>query len=123
VTAPILFDLPELPPSVNNLFITVGKRRIRAPGYTHWAERSGWLLKGQVKPSQHIEGPFAISLAFVRPDKRRRDLDNLCKAVIDLAVKNRLVSDDSECQRIEASWVSDGPPCRVVILPCQRRGE
>jgi crossover junction endodeoxyribonuclease RusA len=56
----------------------------------------------------------------VRPDKRKRDLGNLEKAISDILVSQNIVEDDSLCEWIEARWVEKGPECKVII---ERLGE
>lgn len=110
-----------LPPSVNNLFINVGRRRRRSPKYTEWQTEAGLLARSQVK-SKRIQGPFAVYFYFVRPDKKRRDIDNLQKAILDLVSSLGFIDDDSECQSIHCTWAPHGPATLVQILPCNRRG-
>lgn len=49
---------------------------------TDWEEMVGWAAKQQA-PTQPLPGTFAVVLRFYRGDKRRVDLDNLSKAVLD----------------------------------------
>ena len=39
-----------------------------------------------------------------RPDKRRRDLDNIIKPCLDALVKGGVIADDKDCEWIEAWW-------------------
>lgn len=105
-----------LPPSVNRLWRTKpGGGVYRSPKYAEWRNAAIWQASVQIK-SQKIEGPFAIRLAFVRPDKRRRDLDNLIKAAMDVIVTVGLVEDDCLCERIEAYWAPEGPQCLIEVI-------
>lgn len=116
---PIYLELP-FPPSVNNMFINgkAGKGRFLAPRYRAWKTEAGYLARSQSK--EHIAGPFAVQINAVRPDKRRRDIDNCIKPIVDLLVSLGFVEDDSEMQTIQASWVSQGPAIWVAIRPCLR---
>ena len=95
------------PPAVNNLFLNVGKRRIRAPRY------DAWMLEAQAAVLQQrpgkIKGEFDVEMACERPDRRRRDLDGLFKAPMDLLVKMGVIEDDSLAQDIRAYWVIKTP--------------
>jgi len=49
----------------------------------------------------------AVDLRVHPPDRRRRDLDNVLKAVLDAVVKAGILEDDSQVQRLAMAW---GPP-------------
>lgn len=117
--SPIYLELP-FPPSVNNLFINgkAGKGRFPSPTYRAWKTEAS--LRAHLSSSQRIEGPFAVQINAVRPDRRRRDIDNLIKPLVDLLVSQGIVTDDSEMQQITATWVEKGPPIWMAVRPCQR---
>lgn len=71
------------------------------------------MIKAQTK--QQINGPYVIHISASRPDKRRRDLDNLLKSTSDLLVKSKIVEDDSECRAIAAEWSDFGKNMIVTI--------
>lgn len=98
--------LPTLPPSVNALWRAGRGRVYRSPAYTSWLSEASWLIAAQ-RP-QKITGRYILSVWATRPDKRRRDLDNLLKATSDLLGRMRIVEDDSLCEALEARWLSDG---------------
>ena len=99
----MIFTLPY-PPSVNNLFLNVaGRGRIITPKYKAWIDLCLWTLAARrLSP---VKGRFAITINAVRPDRRKRDLDNLAKPILDVIVKAGLVDDDSLAQRITMAWV------------------
>lgn len=103
------------PPAVNNLFATVGRRRIRSRRYEDWCEIAGLMLASQ-RPAK-IKGPFTIRIIAERPDKRSRDLDNILKAPLDLLVTMGVIEDDSLAQEIVVGWSPKAPalPGRLVI--------
>lgn len=118
-TSPLYFKLP-LPPSQNNMFINgrAGKGRFISPLYKAWKNEASMCAYLQNKA--RIEGPFAVQINAVRPDKRRRDIDNLIKPLVDLLVSQGFVTDDSEMQQVTATWVQDGPPIWMAVRPCTR---
>lgn len=65
--------------------------------------------------NQRIEGPYKLTLLAVKPDKRKRDLDNLFKAASDVLEGAGVVSNDANCMWIEARWVPSGPQCTLII--------
>lgn len=102
--------------SVNAAYRNVlGVGRVKTAAYKNWETEAALLAKLQARGK--IEGPFAIHVEIDRPDKRRRDLDNHIKLVLDLCVKQGLVEDDSLCERIKMQWTDpiDGRPGPVRV--------
>jgi len=48
-----------------------------------WQDAVGWAAKEAMKGKEPFGGDLCAELRFVRSDKRRVDLDNLSKAVLD----------------------------------------
>lgn len=108
----IRYELPY-PPTTNTLFANAGTSRVRASRYRAWAKEAGNCII--VQGRKRIHGRVTLSIALVRPDRRRRDLSNTIKAIEDLLVSMAVIDDDSLVQRISAQWVSAGSPCVVLI--------
>lgn len=118
---PLYFDLPY-PPSVNSIWRGgKGGRHYLSAKYKAWRQAAGLLASAQAK-GKRIAGPFAVQINAVRPDKRRRDIDNLIKPVLDLIASVGITDDDCECQSVEASWVRRGEGIWVAVRPCTRWG-
>lgn len=95
-------NLP-FPPALNNLYANVpGRGRVKAERYVKWANAAGWDLKA-ARP-EPVSGPVSVSILLGRPDKRKRDLDGLAKAPLDLLVKHGVISDDSMVQSLTLTW-------------------
>src|SRR5262249_60248389 len=101
------------PPSANRIWRRSGKRIHRSPQYVRWVERAGWKVISQRQG--RIHGSYNISIAAVRPDKRKRDLGNLEKSISDLLVSIGRVEDDALAKEISIRWVTSGPPVTVKI--------
>jgi len=109
----IRLELP-LAPSTNRLWrVGRGGRMYRSAEYLAWLEEAGWMIKEQTK--NQICGSYIIHISATKPDKRRRDLDNLLKATSDLLVKAKIIEDDSDCKAIAAEWGEHGIPMVVTI--------
>lgn len=110
----IRLELPY-PPTTNNLFINAGKKRVKSDAYKAWFA----LASAHIKDShRQAIGPYSISICCRRPDKRRRDIANLEKAVSDLLVAHGVIKDDSLCERLSMQWDSALPAdCVVIIQP------
>jgi Holliday junction resolvase RusA-like endonuclease len=108
----IRYELPY-PPTTNNLFANAGNRRVKSKAYKAWSDAAGYSIIEQGR--KRIHGHVTLSIALVKPDKRRRDLSNGIKAIEDLLVSMGVIDDDSLVQRISVQWVPDGAPCCVII--------
>lgn len=96
-------QLPS-PPSVNNLFATVGKRRVTSVSYAQWrseADDALWLAKDR----KRFTGKVAVE---IRLGKRKglADCDNMAKAILDWLVRHQIVvNDDSRYVReVTTRW-------------------
>lgn len=63
-----------------------------------------------VAPQVPMAGPLCVEIRVARPDKRRRDLDNILKAVLDGLGQAGVYEDDSQIQRLEVQWDRAGVP-------------
>jgi Holliday junction resolvase RusA-like endonuclease len=78
------------PPSVNGLYGGgSGQQRFKTKRYKDWCKSIKHI------PSLNINYPITILYTFTWPDKRKRDGQNYIKAVTDLMVNSKLISDDS----------------------------
>jgi crossover junction endodeoxyribonuclease RusA len=107
-----VIELP-MPPSTNNLFINVGRRRTLSPEYRAWREEAGWRLAAQ----RPLAIPGKVSLDIAIEDTGRLDLDNTLKGCIDLLVHHKVIEGDSRkyVRDIRAHWSKDVTGCRIEI--------
>jgi transposase len=108
-----IIDLP-LPPSVNRLWRSNRGRVHRSAPYAAWLKEAGWTL-AQQRPKA-IPGCVSIVIAAGKPDKRRRDLDNIAgKAVLDLLTKHGVIEDDSKVIALSGRWDDTVAPGRLRV--------
>lgn len=60
--------------------------------YKQYETEAGWFLK---KPSEPINQPVNVQVAFFRDSERRCDLTNLLEAIDDILVKYGILADDN----------------------------
>jgi Holliday junction resolvase RusA-like endonuclease len=96
-----------MPPPLNNLFVNRRGGRAKSGRYESWITEAGLKLNMQ-RPTP-VSGHFAVTMVFVRPDRRRRDLDGLAKAILDLFVKHGVTDDDALCDSIWLRWSAGEP--------------
>jgi len=87
------FDLPY-PPSVNHYWRRVGARTLISRAGRAFRERVCSLLAARrIEP---LDGPLAVQIDVFPPDHRRRDIDNLQKALLDALQHGGAYHDDSQ---------------------------
>jgi len=112
----IYLSLPY-PPSVNQLWRMGKGKMYLSEKYRVWKKQAMWEASLQ-KPNQ-IKGKYRFYIQAVRPDKRRRDIDNLIKVASDLCVTIGIIEDDHLCEEVNAKWVKDGDPFVIKIEPAE----
>lgn len=111
----MILTLP-FPPSTNGLFTNRRGGRASTKRYLAWQEEAGWAIKRQCPLPE--SGPVSIHMLLGRPDKRKRDLDNLLKSPIDLLVKHGLIDDDRSVESIFAAWGKGPGKLTIMVAPC-----
>lgn len=105
-----------VPPSVNNLFATVGKRRVKSKEYKAWQSEAGLrLIVARVGRKRKISGYVAIEIGL--PINMRGDIDNRIKPIIDLLVKHAVIDDDRNVARVTVTRSVSGDAAYVVARP------
>jgi len=94
------------PPSLNGNWRSVRGRVVKSKTYKGWLMRAGWAIQQQ-KPFVDIMPPLSVEIALGPPDRRKRDLDNLIKPILDLCCKHGLMQDDCDVHRLLAYWCRD----------------
>ncbi len=99
------------PPSAWDLYEGWGKSRRLSKSYAKWRDDAGYFIKR----TEPITGPFSISIALRRPNKRQ-DLDNRSKAILDALQHYGVIKNDNLCERLEMVWdASLADECVVLI--------
>ena len=94
------------PPSVNTYWRNFDGRMIISAKGREYRETVGdqMMLQKQVR---HFKGPLRVEIEAWRPDKRRRDLDNLLKATLDGLAHAGVYEDDSQIVDLRIYWAPD----------------
>lgn len=107
----IELELPY-PPSVNHYWRRVGARTLISRGGRAFRESVCSILAAHgIEP---MDGPLCVSIDVHPPDRRRRDIDNLQKALLDALAHGGAYHDDSQIVRLtveKRGVVPDGKVC------------
>ena len=113
----IEFELPY-PPSVNHYYRRVGPRTL--------ISREGRRFRGEVISAlahlglKPMDGPLEVQIDVYPPDRRRRDLDNIQKSLLDAMEHGGVYHDDSQIKKL-ISEMHDVIPGGKVVVAVQRR--
>lgn len=101
------------PPSVNHYWGHRGSRRFLSPRARGWKKEATVLVRAARKVT--LSGPVAVALFLYPPDRRRRDLDNVVKAVLDALVSGGLLKDDSQVVELRVVKSLPRKPGEVLV--------
>ena len=90
-------ELPY-PPSINHYWRRVGQRTLISREGRRFRERVVALLAR--RPGGPLLGPLAVDVEVYPPDNRRRDIDNVQKALLDALQHGGVYADDSQIVRL-----------------------
>lgn len=103
------FVLPY-PPSANRIWRNVAGKTLKSREYRLWlASAMGSIAAAAIKRPSMVKGPFSVSIVADRPDRRRRDLDNLAKPILDALTASAIIEDDHLAKTIVLSWSEVAP--------------
>src|SRR5512147_2262060 len=101
MSKPISLNLPW-PPSVNAIWRKNKRSVYRSSKYVSWIKQASWIAK--IGKHQPIKGEFSATIILNPPNKRRIDIDNRVKVLLDLAEKTGLIENDYLCRHLEISY-------------------
>ena len=108
----IEFTVPY-PPSVNHYWRHVGPRVLISRQGRAFRDRVRLILAAAgVRP---LSGPLAIHIVFYPPDNRRRDIDNVQKALLDALERGGAYHDDSQIVRLAAEKRAAQANARTIV--------
>ena len=100
--APFAVTLEGLPPSVNALYRSkLNGQRYKREGAREWQTAAAIVLRAAWRPRPRIEGPARVSIVLRTKDRRRWDVDNRAKAVLDAIQDAGILRDDAQVHRLE----------------------
>ncbi len=111
------------PPSVNHYWRSAnrtikGRRRpivlVSDEGLKYQADVLEYILRRGL-PRAHFHGRIALRITLEMPDKRRRDIDNYLKSLLDSLTHAGVWLDDSQIDIIDIRRGEVLPPGRAIV--------
>jgi len=112
MSASIVVDLPY-PPSVNHYWRRVGARTLISAEGRRYRERVGEELS--LYSIEPMTGSVDVFINVHPPDRRRRDLDNILKALLDALEHGGVYANDSQIDVLEIVRGEIHPGGKVVV--------
>lgn len=117
------FSLTIMPPPLSACFVNVARNgRADSPRYKAFKNNIDADLARNI-PSwlgtpyrASFSGDVCVTYTVTRPDRRARDLDNLCKALNDTLTRNFIIKDDSQIVDLRIRWALAGEPVDASVF-------
>lgn len=105
------------PPTVNTIWVNKPNGRyMSTKGKAYRANAMGEILDqhGIFKP---LTGRLTATVELIPPDKRKRDIDNYCKALFDSLAHANVFMDDSQIKELHIYMLEPSKPggCTVIL--------
>jgi len=92
-------ELP-FPPSVNSYYRSIRRGNICQSILSAKGREYSHSVLEQIGEQKPIQGRLSVSVTLFPPDKRKRDLDNYMKSLLDALTKIKVWEDDSQIDRL-----------------------
>lgn len=93
------FRLDIAPPTVNHYWIQKGFRKILSKRAVEFRKEIKKACEGQAQFDREV----SVSIAYYPPDKRKRDIDNILKPLLDALQCAGVFNDDYQVKTITAT--------------------
>lgn len=113
----MIISLPFLPTSVNACFATdfKTKRRFKTESYKQF-QKDCLSFMPKLKETCYTKD-IEVEINLYMPDKRKRDVDNFCKSLLDTLKIYDIYKDDSQIQRLVVEkYYQKGKPETVIEI-------
>lgn len=109
----IKLDMPY-PPTVNTYYRAVNGRNIMSKKGRQYKKDCASLIP---RPKSPLTGDAYVTINATMPDRRRRDIDNILKPILDALTDRGIYEDDSQVVEltIRKGNVVKGGDIRVIV--------
>lgn len=105
----VTITLP-FPPSVNTYYAVVRGRKILSKKGREYKKETFSLIAESGSANRAMTGRLQVAVRLTPPDRRSRDIDNYCKALLDAITNAGVWGDDSQIKRIVIDMAEPAKP-------------
>lgn len=109
----ITLELPYAP-SVNHYYRHVGARVLISRDGRNYREKVANRIAAERIAT--MTGDIELHIQLYPPDRRRRDIDNVLKVLLDTLTIGKLYEDDSQVKRLAVEKLEPLPPDGMIII-------
>ena len=108
------------PPTVNRHLIPVQGRMVKSPQHRQYATEVSLVILSTQGSIQPLTGELSLIAELHPPDRRTRDADNGCKALLDALKYAGVYLDDSQVTELHPRMSTPAQPAYVLVTITQR---
>ena len=104
------------PPTVNHYYTVARGRKILSPKGRNYQKEAYYEVVAQGEHEKNLSGEVSVFIRAYPPDKRRRDLDNIIKPVLDVLQYADVFGDDHQVSDLRIQRFNPRKGGEVEIL-------
>lgn len=102
------------PPSVNHYWRNWRGRMVISGEGRDYREAAAWSIRA-AHANLELIGPLAVEILLHPPDRRRRDIDNPLKAILDAMQAGGVYQDDSQIKDLHLLMLEVAPQGKALV--------
>lgn len=104
------------PPTTNHHTLGTGRgKRTLHPAWRAYRETVAGIVAAEWRGELCAQGAMSVALDYYPPDKRKRDIDNPIKAVLDALTLAGIWQDDRQVKELHCYWREARTPGHVRV--------
>lgn len=107
--------IPDIPPSVNHYWVARGNRRFISKRGREWKQLV-YIVANCKANKKYFDEKLEVEITISLPDKRRRDVDNFSKAILD-SLEKICYKDDCQIYRLTVQKTHGKPKTVIRLKP------
>ena len=103
------------PPTINTYYTVARGRKILSKRGRSFKEQA-WVIMEDSHFAERLKGEVSVFIRAYPPDKRKRDIDNILKPILDVLTAAGIYDDDSQVSDLRIQRFNPCKPGRVEVV-------